>query len=270
METIKELCLKSKDSLCTIEKEAIYRFRFPGFFSGFKSHKNVFVSMSNVYFRPIRRNVKFKFYYGEKRNLMESDFADFQCSYGSLDELCSILSYYAMQEKEEKKEEEDEKDEEKEDKTEEQKKFKKVPLEISILNGRCSLKVPVGHVAVISGNLNKVLKLKVVEDENYPVQLLCGDHMGMHIEFFKEDEKKCYVSIDRMVNSFMLNSGFEVSNVLNFFDFEKKKMGPSQVKRCVDLNDEFMLSLKNDCFKPFIMDCENLCFEVTLNFLVPI
>ena len=277
METIKQLCLKSSDCLCMIEEEAVYRYRFPGFFSGFRSYKNVFVSMSNVWFEPVRKNIEFRLYFGEKRSLMESDFADFHCSYGSLEELCSFLSHHAMKEEEQKEEKQEEKEEGKEEENEEgkeeekKKRFKKLPLEIAIVNRRCVLKVPVGHELVVSSNLNDILKLKVVEDKNYPIRLLSGDHMGQPIDFLKKKEKKCYVSIERMTNSVMINSGFEVGNVFSCYYFDKKKMGKNHVfKRCADTNDEIVISLKDDCFKPFIMDCENLYFEVTLSFLIPI
>ena len=69
----------------------------------------------------------------------------------------------------------------------------------------------------------------------------------------------------------MINSGFQVANVFNCYDFEKEEMGKSNVfKRCADINDEIVIALKDDSFKPFLMECENLSFEVTLSFLIPI
>ena len=277
METIKTLSLKSRDCLCMIEEESIYRYRFPGFFSGFKSYSNVFVSMSHVFFDPVRKNLKFKLYFGEKRNLMEKDFADFQCTYSSLEELCSILQHYAMKEEEKEEEKEEDKEEEKEEKKEEEKeeeekkKFKKKPLDISIVNKRCVVKVPVDHEFVISGNVNEILKIKVVEDKNYPIRFLCGVYLGQPADFFGKNEKKCYISIEKMTSSVMINSGFQVANVFNCYDFEKEEMGKSNVfKRCADINDEIVIALKDDRFKPFLMECENLSFEVTLSFLIPI
>ena len=133
------------------------------------------------------------------------------------------------------------------------------------------MKVPVDHEFVISGNVNEILKIKVVDNKNYPIRLWSGEYLGQPTDFFQKKEKKCYISIEGMTSSVMINSGFEVANVFSCYDFEKMKMGKSSVfKRCADINDEIVIALKNDCFKPITLDCENLSFEVTLNFLIPI
>ena len=74
-----------------------------------------------------------------------------------------------------------------------------------------------------------------------------------------------------MIDSVTLNSRSEVSNIVNSFGLVEKKMGkPLVFKKCQNALDEIVLTLKNDSFYPFSLDCKDFFFEISLCFMVPI
>ena len=268
METIKILKLKSRDALCYVKEEGMFRFRFPGVFDQMKSYRDVFLSLYDVRFGIIQKTLDVKFYYGKQKKLMPKDFCDLKFVYASLDELCLLLQDSAVKEIQKMEEKEKEKEEEEEEKKEKEEKM--FPI-VSYECGRCSMKIPKGHMLLIDSKLNYVLKLKAKDDGTYPTCLLVGDHLGDSISFYEESEKICHFSLENMIDSVTLNSRSDVSNIMNSFDLVEKRMGkPLVFKKCQNALDEIVLTLKNDSFYPFSLDCKDFFFEISLCFMVPI
>ena len=110
-------------------------------------------------FGTIKKKLDVKFYYGKKKNLKPNDFSDLRFVYATLDELCLLLQYNAMKEVQEMEEIEKEKEEEKK-----KEKEKKVFPIVSYECGRCSMKIPKGHMILINTKFNNVVKSKAKDD----------------------------------------------------------------------------------------------------------